>query len=134
MAKRANKSRLIEHCRKLPGATEDIKWADHLVFSVAAKMFAIFDVEDDSRAVRFKFDEDDFDRLCEYEGIAPASHVGRYGWVSFEDVDNHDFAELKDLLTKSHRLIVGKLSKKKQNDIWKQNGLRNDCVSRENEL
>ena len=118
MAKQANKARLIEHCRRLSRATEDVKWADHLVFSVATKMFAIFGVEDENRAVRFKCDEDDFDRLCELEGIAPSSHIGRYGWVAFEDVNNHDLTQLKDLLTKSHRLVVGKLSKKKQSEIW----------------
>ncbi len=38
------KDRLYELCRSLPGVTEDVKWGDNLVFSVAAKMFAVFDV------------------------------------------------------------------------------------------
>jgi predicted DNA-binding protein (MmcQ/YjbR family) len=31
------KPELLEFCRGLPGATEDVKWGDHLVFSVGDK-------------------------------------------------------------------------------------------------
>lgn len=118
MAKRSLKACLILHSRKMPAATEDIKWGDHLVFSVATKMFVLFDVDDASRAVRFKCDEEDFDRLCEREGVAPSAYVGRYGWVEFEDADEHDLNELKRFISKSHRLVVSKLSMRKQREVF----------------
>ncbi len=98
-------------------ATEDVKWADHLVFSVASKMFAMFDVDDRSTRFRFKCDDDDFDALCEREEIAPSSHIGRYGWVNIDRADVLPMEEARALLTKSHRLVVGGLSKKKQREI-----------------
>ncbi len=107
----------MDHCRTLPGATEDIKWGDHLVFSVATKMFAIFDVDDSSAQCRFKCDDEDFDALCEHEGIAPSSHIGRYGWVNVDRANMLPVEEMKALISKSHRLVVGGLSKKKQREI-----------------
>jgi len=98
-------------------ATEDVKWADHLVFSVASKMFAMFDVDDGSTRFRFKCDDDDFDALCEREDIEPSSHIGRYGWVNIDRADVLPMDEARAILTKSHRLVVGKLSRKKQLEI-----------------
>jgi len=35
------KNGLLDFCRTLPGATEDVKWGSHLVFSVGDEMFAM---------------------------------------------------------------------------------------------
>lgn len=43
-------------CRALPGATEDVKWESNLVFSVAAKMFAVTGVDGDANGISFKVD------------------------------------------------------------------------------
>lgn len=107
----------MDHCRSLPLVTEDVKWADHHVFSVASKMFAMFDVDERSTRFRFKCDDEDFDALCERAEIEPSSHIGRYGWVNIERADVLPMDEAKALLTKSHRLVVGGLSKKKQREI-----------------
>jgi predicted DNA-binding protein (MmcQ/YjbR family) len=108
----------MAYAMTLPMATEDEKWGNHIVHCVFAKMFTIFDIDDASTAFRFKCDEDDFERLCEIEGIAPSSYIGRYGWVQVDRSDILLMAESKALLTKSHRLVVEKLSKRRQREVF----------------
>jgi len=57
-----NAKTLQAYCRSLPGATEDIKWGNDLVFSVGGKMFAGFDTEAEGLGgVGFPRSDDDFD-------------------------------------------------------------------------
>ena len=50
-------SRLYDLCRSLPGATEDVKWDNDLVFSVGGKMFACFSLPE-GNPLSFKVDPD----------------------------------------------------------------------------
>ncbi len=113
---------LKDHCRKLPGTSEDLKWGEHLVFSVGGqpvglggkpKMYAIFD-EDNEKQFSLKVDEDDFEDLTEIEGIIPAPYLRSLIWVKIENPRALSAAEKKRLLTKAHALIVAQLSKKSQ--------------------
>lgn len=110
------RARLTEHCRTLPGTTEDIKWGAALVFSVVTKMYVMFDLED-QRQFSFQCDEDDFDRLTEMDGIIPAPYVARMGWVKVLPHAKITMPELRRLLTKGHGIVAKKLPKKTQREL-----------------
>jgi predicted DNA-binding protein (MmcQ/YjbR family) len=108
--------RLADFCRGLAGTTEDIKWWEHLVFSVGGKMFASFTIDEPGR-FGFKCDEDDFDRLTAIPGIIPAPYAARFGWVTFERRGVLRAAELRRLLRKSHGIVVRALPARVQREI-----------------
>src|SRR5262245_57519619 len=62
---------LMQYCRKLPHATEDVKWEKDLVFSVGGKMFAVFD-QDEMLQLSFKAPAEEFNRLTKLPHIIPA--------------------------------------------------------------
>ena len=104
---------LLDHCRSLPGTTEDIKWEHDLVFSVGAKMYATLDpAAPDTPS--FKCDEFDFERLTRLDGIRPAAYLARAGWVSFDRPDALPLDETLALLTKAHDLVMARLPKRVQ--------------------
>lgn len=104
---------LLEHCRSLLGTTEDIKWENDLVFSVGGKMYAAFDpAKPDTPS--FKCDEFDFERLTTIDGIRPAAYLARARWVSLLRPDALPLDEIRDLLTKSHDLVLARLPKRVQ--------------------
>lgn len=104
---------LLDFCRGLPGVTEDVKWGDNLVFSVALKMFAAFDLPDRQR-LSFKVDTLVFDTLVGHDGIIPAPYLARAHWVSVTDRGRLPQEALEDFLEESHRLVASKLPKKKR--------------------
>ena len=106
-----------ELCRSLPGATEDIKWTDHLVFSIGGKMFAVADVDEKSTSIRFKVDDDRFLELTDRPGIIPAPYLARVKWVQLSNPKALPLAELKALVSQSHALVLARLSKKLQREI-----------------
>jgi predicted DNA-binding protein (MmcQ/YjbR family) len=103
---------LMDLCRSLPGVTEDVKWGDNLVFSVGDKMFAIFNLGDET-PFSFKVDEDAFDVLVQQEGIRPAPYLARHSWVLAEP-DALPEDAFHDLLRDSHAIVAAKLSKKRR--------------------
>jgi predicted DNA-binding protein (MmcQ/YjbR family) len=105
------KEALLDFCRTLPGATEDVKWVEHLVFSVGGKMFAIFDISA-SEAVRFKVDPAVYPILVRTPGIGPGPHLSHARWVKVDHASVLPLEELQDLLRESHLLVAEKLSKK----------------------
>ena len=107
---------LLDHCRSLPGTTEDIKWEHDLVFSVGAKMYAPFDPATPDTP-SFKCDPDDFAQLSIQDGVRPAAYLARAGWVHLDRPDALPLDQLKDLLTKSHDLVLARLPKRIQREI-----------------
>lgn len=105
--------RLKDFCRGLPGTTEDIKWVDHLCFSVGGKMFAIFDVVDNGH-VAFKADEIEFERLTRKRGIIPAPYAARFSWVKIVEHDAMAEKQVQACLRRSRELIIEKLPAKKR--------------------
>lgn len=99
-------------CLSLPGAREDIKWGGVRVFSVAeSKMFALFHL--DSRdGLAFKVDADLFLGYCDRPGIRPAPYLARARWISMAAPYPLSDGELRELLTRSHQLVVAKLPKR----------------------
>lgn len=101
-------------CLQLPGAREDYKWGENQVFSIAEnKMFAILNFLGDNLA--FKVDKDLFLGFVDRPGIRPAPYLARAGWISMSctKLPVSD-SELRELITRSHQLVAGKLSKRKQ--------------------
>lgn len=101
-------------CLALPGAREDLKWGSNRVFSVAGnKMFAILDFLGDDLA--FKVDSELFLGFVDRPGIRPAPYLARAHWISMSArrLPLQD-AELRQLLIRSHQLVVRKLPKRLQ--------------------
>lgn len=98
-------------CRALPGVTEDVKWGDNLVFSVAEKMFAVFQLPD-LTACSFKVDADLFPSLVEQPGIEPAPYLARHSWVYLADRTAVPAGALEDFLGRAHAIVAAKLPKK----------------------
>jgi predicted DNA-binding protein (MmcQ/YjbR family) len=104
-------------CRAMPGATEDVKWGDNLVFSVGAKMFAVMDDNAKAKAISLKVDDERFLELTDRPGIIPAPYLARMKWVLVEDLAKLPDAEAKAMLKRSHQLVFAKLTKKLQREI-----------------
>jgi predicted DNA-binding protein (MmcQ/YjbR family) len=98
-------------CRGLPGATEDVKWGNDLVFSVGKKMFAAFD-EEKGLPVGFKCSDEDFDALTRRPGIIPAPYAARFGWVSVQKSGALTQARAKGLIGASYRLVLAGLPRR----------------------
>ncbi|MGQ7814319.1 hypothetical protein B6S59_03360 [Pseudomonas sp. A46] len=100
-------------CLQLPGAREDLKWGSNRVFSVAGnKMFAILDFLGDGLA--FKVHPELFLGYLDRPGIRPAPYLARAYWISMQAPWPMGDTELRDLLTRSHQLVVARLPKIRQ--------------------
>lgn len=110
------KDELLDFCRALPGATEDVKWGDHLVFSVGEKMFAMFDVGD-SDLVRFKVSGGVFPILTREAGISPAPYLARQSWIKLDHTRVLPREEIQELLRESHELVASKLTRKQRRQL-----------------
>ncbi len=106
------KYELLDLCRCLPGATEDVKWTDHLVFSVGGKMFAMFDVAEESEVIRLKVEPALMPILTQTEGITPAPYLAHHSWVRLQDAGVLPRDQIEGLLRESHALVAEKLPKK----------------------
>ena len=105
----------------LPGATEDIKWGADLVFSVGAKMFCVF-LLDNGKATTcaFKVDDDRFLELTGVPGVIPAPYLARAKWVQVKPGHALASADLDKLLRRSHALVAAKLTRKLQVELGVQ--------------
>jgi predicted DNA-binding protein (MmcQ/YjbR family) len=110
------KDELLDFCRTLPGATEDVKWGDHLVFSVGDKMFAMFDVGD-SDLVRVKVSDGVFPILTREAGISPAPYLARQSWIKLDHTRVLPREEIQDLLRESHEMVAAKLTRKLRREL-----------------
>jgi len=104
-------------CRSLPGATEDIKWGEDLVFSVGEKMFAVMGNCAAFNGISFKVDDDRFLELTDRAGIIPAPYLARARWIKIADLKAVSDAEATALLQRSYELVFNKLTKKLQREI-----------------
>jgi predicted DNA-binding protein (MmcQ/YjbR family) len=105
-------------CLSFPQATENLQWGDDLCFKVGGKIFAVLNLSSVPPRLSFKCTPEKFSELVEQEGIAPAAYVGRYNWVSLEQLKVLPWPELKDLLQQSYGMVaakakIGKLAKKR---------------------
>lgn len=107
---------LLTSCRALPHVTEDVKWGNDLVFSIGAKMFAVFDATEGVQ-FGFKTSPEEFDFLLSRPGIIPAPYAARYHWVRVESSDAMPLDNAKKYLEASYRLVGSGLTKKLQREL-----------------
>ena len=110
-----NVEKAVQLCRSFPGATEDIKWEDNLVFSVGEKMFAVTDTG--MSGMSFKVDDERFLELTDRDGIIPAPYLARAKCVYIDNPKAIGDKEVAELLRRSYELVFAKLTKKLQREI-----------------
>ena len=104
-----NIDQLRKICLSFPGVTEQIQWADDLLFKVAGKMFAIAPLEPARAWLTLKADPEEFAELTERPGIIPAPYLARAKWIAIETPEILPMPEIAALLRKSYDLVVEKL-------------------------
>ena len=116
-----NLDSLRKYCATLPGATRDIKWGADEVYSVGAKMFAVFWIErGKARTASFKCDPERFLELTDQEGIVPAPYLARAHWVQVRETKALPDGAARELVQRSHALVMAKLTRKEQAAITAQ--------------
>ena len=117
----ASKVKAHATCKALPGATYDVKWGKDECYSVGGKMFAVIGPggthggpKGAAWSIGFKVDDNRFLELTDIEGIIPAPYMAKHKWVLVQDPKALTDVELKELIVRSHALIVSKLPKKQQ--------------------
>jgi predicted DNA-binding protein (MmcQ/YjbR family) len=111
-----NIEQLREFCLSLPAVTEDIKWENHLVFSVAGKIFCLTGL-DPPLQVALKIPEDQFDEITQSVDVIQASHFARRQWVTVLEESRFSRNEWERYIRQSYNLIVAKLPKKIRESI-----------------
>ena len=108
--------KLRSFCLSLAGATEGIKWEDHLCFMVGGKIFCITGM-DDSAGVSLKVPEEDFDLLTERDGLVQAGYMARRKWIQVQSRNKLRPEEWEHFLQQSYELVKAGLPKKLQKEI-----------------
>jgi len=83
------------------------------VYSVGAKMFAVFGVEAGrTTGMSFKVDDERFLELTDRAGITPAPYLARAHWVALAPTAAVTPGEARELVLRSHALVRAKLPRK----------------------
>ena len=106
-------------CSTLPASTHVVQWRGASVWKVGGKMFAIGSNPGGGRdmAIRFKCSETAYEVLCQQQGIIPAPHLARAGWVQVLTPEAMSDADTRLYLKEAHRLIAARLSRAVQADL-----------------
>ena len=104
-------------CTELSAVTEDIKWGNDLVFSVAEKMFCVVGLNQSPVTASFKVTDEEFDEMCTREGFKPAPYVARYKWVWIDDINKMNKKEWKKYIAQSYDLVKKKLPVKTKKQL-----------------
>lgn len=100
-----------------PATTEDIKWEDHLCFSVGEKMFLLSSPDAVPVSACFKVSEEDFEELSERDGFRQAPHFAKRKWIYVDNIDSLSLKEWKKYLQGSYDSVVAKLTKKLRKEL-----------------
>ncbi len=103
-------------CLSFPGATEGIKWEDHICFMVAEKMFCI---TGEFGGASIKVTPEDFDEMIERNGIVPTPYMARNKWVNIQEFNKLKPKEWEHYVAQSYQLICSKLPKKVRESLGK---------------
>jgi predicted DNA-binding protein (MmcQ/YjbR family) len=108
-------------CKALPGTTYDVKWGKDECYSVGGKMFAVIGPGGThggpagaAWSIGFKVDDFRFLELTDRDGIIPAPYMAKHKWVLVQDPKKVGDTELKELIARSHALILSRLPKRLQ--------------------
>lgn len=109
---------IADFCRSLPGATEDIKWGNDLVFSVGGKMFCAFGFEDGKlMGLSFKVPAERFLEYTDRPQFIPAPYLARAHWVQVVDTRGLALPALREAVRTSHQLVFHRLPKIRRREI-----------------
>ena len=114
-----NLETLRAFCLTLPGTTEDVKWEDHLCFSVGGKMYYVTSFNHPTSSL--KVPDADFDVISSMEGIIPAPYMARNKWVQIASLDRFGQKEWEHYIRQSYELVKSKLPKKLQMELESTN-------------
>ena len=103
-------------CLKLPHTEEDIKWEQHLCFSIAKKMYCITDLQDLYR-ICIKVSPEDFHHFTQYDHIIQAPYFAKTQWILIKNTSVIAKKDLQRLLKNSYVLVLSKLPKKTQQGL-----------------
>ena len=103
--------KLRDLCLSFPGATEGLKWEDHICFMVAEKIFCI---TGEHGGVSFKVTPEDSEELIEMDGIVATPYMARNHWVTVQQFSKLRPKEWQQYISQSYELIRSKLHKKVQ--------------------
>lgn len=104
-------------CKKYRGVTEDIKWQDHLCFSVGGKMFLITAPDAAPSSASIKVAEESFEEIAAMEGLKPAPYLARYKWVWMDDISRLSKKQWESLIDTAYYLVAAKLPSKVRKQI-----------------
>lgn len=102
---------------ELPGTTEDIKWENHLCFSVGKKMYLVTSPDQVPSSASFKVDPEKFDEIISEEGFKKHAYLGRYYWVHVDDMNRLSIKKWKGAISESYSLVSAKLPKKIKKEL-----------------
>jgi predicted DNA-binding protein (MmcQ/YjbR family) len=107
-----NIEKIREICLSFAHTTEGVKYGDQLCFMIVGKSFCSSNIKNLDK-VKFKVPDEDFESLCEKEGISPAPYGGaRFKWIQVADFDFLTDKEWHFYLKQSYDLIKNALPKK----------------------
>ena len=109
--------KLRDICLSFPGATEGVKWENHICFMVAEKMFCITTIDDGAQDVSLKVSDDNFDSLTDRDGIIPAPYMARNKWVQVQNWGRLSEQEWSYYVQQSYAIVKAKLPKKVQQSL-----------------
>lgn len=98
-------------CLSLPKVTEDLKWESSLCFCIGKKIFCMMSTQENI-SVCFKCAEEDFNQLCERDGIIQAPYLARNKWALVQKASALNKNEWKQFIKTSYELVAAGLSKK----------------------
>ena len=104
-------------CNSMKSVTTDIKWEDHLCFSVGGKMFFITSLDNKPTTASFKVSNEDFEDLTSREGFKPAPYLARYKWVHIDNINRLSKKQWENYIEESYSIIASKFSKKKKIEL-----------------
>lgn len=91
--------------------TQDVKWENHLCFNIGDKMFLILGIDQVPVTASVKVSDEDFDGLCQKEGIIPAPYLARHKWVKVDDINRLSPKDWDRLIEHAYGFVKSKLSK-----------------------
>ena len=104
-------------CLRLPGTTEDLKWGVHLCFSVGGKMYLGTSPDALPPTASFIAPPEELETLLESPGFSPNKHLGRYGWVTIDNIARLGPAQWERYLRHSYHTVRAKLPLKVQKQL-----------------
>ena len=106
--------KLRDLCLSFPGATEGLKWEDHICFMVGEKIFCM---STERGGVSFKVSPEEFEEMTERNGIVPTPYMARNKWITIQHFNGLKPKEWEQFVTRSYEIIRSKLPKKVQDGL-----------------